>query len=58
MMLGGTSVLSGGLAARGNRVIYDEWEARGAKGWSYKDLFPYFIRLEDNTNPKFVASGE
>ena len=57
-MVGGSSVLTGRLSARGNRVIYDDWEARGAVGWSYKEMFPYFTRMEDNTNPKFVANGK
>ena len=30
---------------RGNRRDYDEW---GVRGWSWADLFPYFLKAEDN----------
>jgi choline dehydrogenase-like flavoprotein len=33
---------------RGNAADYDEWAAGGARGWSYRDILPYFIRSEDN----------
>ena len=30
---------------RGNRADYDGW---GAAGWAWDDLFPYFLKAEDN----------
>ena len=30
---------------RGNRADYDDW---GAAGWAWDDLFPYFLKAEDN----------
>ena len=33
---------------RGNRADFDEWAARGADGWGYDDVLPYFKRSEDN----------
>jgi len=31
---------------RGNALDYEGWEARGASGWSYRDVLPYFKRAE------------
>ena len=33
---------------RGNRADYDGWAADGAKGWSYNEVLPYFIKAEAN----------
>lgn len=43
---------------RGSRHDYDEWEKMGCKGWSYKDVLPYFIHCEKNTNADYVKSGK
>jgi 5-(hydroxymethyl)furfural/furfural oxidase len=45
-VLGGGSSINGQLANRGAPTDYDEWEARGATGWSWKDVLPYFRRVE------------
>ncbi|CAL1288540.1 unnamed protein product [Larinioides sclopetarius] len=55
--LGGSSLLNGMLYVRGNRKDYDNWEAQGAKGWSFKDVFPYFLKAEDNRNPEYLVNG-
>ncbi|XP_071036620.1 glucose dehydrogenase [FAD, quinone]-like [Parasteatoda tepidariorum] len=55
---GGSSLINNGLYVRGNRKNYDDWETKyGAKGWSYKDVLPYFKKMEDNRNPDFFADG-
>ena len=33
---------------RGSRHDYDQWAANGAEGWSYAEVLPYFIRMEDS----------
>jgi choline dehydrogenase-like flavoprotein len=33
---------------RGNKKDYDDWAAGGANGWSYDEVLPYFVSLEDN----------
>ena len=45
-VLGGGSSINGQLANRGAPTDYDEWEARGAAGWSWKDVLPYFKKVE------------
>jgi 5-(hydroxymethyl)furfural/furfural oxidase len=45
-VLGGGSSINGQMANRGAPTDYDEWEARGAAGWSWKDVLPYFKKVE------------
>ncbi|THD67282.1 MAG: FAD-binding protein [Bradyrhizobium sp.] len=45
-VLGGGSSINGQLANRGAPTDYDEWEARGATGWSWKEVLPYFRKVE------------
>lgn len=42
---------------RGNRRDYDNWEAMGNPGWSYKDILPYFIKSENNLQIESVDRG-
>jgi 5-(hydroxymethyl)furfural/furfural oxidase len=45
-VLGGGSSINGQLANRGAPTDYEEWEARGAAGWGWKDVLPYFRKVE------------
>ena len=45
-VLGGGSSINGQLANRGAPTDYDMWEARGAKGWAWNDVLPYFRKVE------------
>jgi 5-(hydroxymethyl)furfural/furfural oxidase len=45
-VLGGGSSINGQLANRGAPTDYDEWEARGAAGWGWKDVLPFFRKVE------------
>lgn len=42
---------------KGSRYDFDEWESLGARGWSYRDVLPYFIRSEDNQDPQYAYNG-
>jgi choline dehydrogenase len=46
--LGGSSSMNAMIYIRGHRSDFDEWEARGASGWGYDEVLPYFKRSEDN----------
>lgn len=46
-LLGGSSSVNGMLFVRGHPARYDEWAAAGCPGWSYAEVLPYFMRLED-----------
>ena len=45
--LGGSGAINAMAHVRGHRAVYDAWAARGAAGWGYADLLPYFKRTED-----------
>src|SRR6201996_369421 len=45
-VLGGGSSINGQMANRGAPTDYDEWESRGATGWSWNDVLPFFRKLE------------
>ena len=45
-VLGGGSSINGQLANRGSPRDYDEWDARGARGWAWEKVLPYFRKIE------------
>lgn len=59
-VLGGGSSINGQLANRGSPNDYDEWERRGAKGWNWDSVLPYFRRIEhdhDHDGPYHGKDG-
>jgi len=47
-IIGGGSSVMGMVALRGIPEDYDEWEELGAHGWAWKDVLPYFRKLEND----------
>lgn len=45
-VLGGCSTTNAMAYVRGNPADYDEWASFGNKGWSYREVLPYFKRSE------------
>ena len=46
-MLGGCSSINAMLYIRGHRRDYDRWLEFGCEGWGWEDVFPFFLRAQD-----------
>ena len=54
--IGGSSSHHSFSYFRGNSRGFDEWAQKyGAQGWSYREVLPYFIKFENNTDPNIVV---
>ena len=47
-VIGGGSSINGVMYVRGNYKDYDNWAALGNRGWSYKDVLPFFKKSENS----------
>lgn len=56
-MLGGGSGMNGMVYHRGQRGDYDAWRDSGCPGWSFDDIYPYFLRAERFEGPPSPAHG-
>ena len=45
-ILGGGSSINGQLANRGAPADFEEWVERGARGWGWKDVLPFYKKVE------------
>jgi choline dehydrogenase len=57
-VLGGSGSINGLVFLRGAPSDFDGWEALGAKGWGYKDVLPYFKRMEHNVRGADAYRGQ
>ncbi|MET0592289.1 MAG: GMC family oxidoreductase N-terminal domain-containing protein, partial [Polyangiaceae bacterium] len=51
-LLGGSSAINAMIYIRGNPADYDGWANNGARGWSYADVLPFFLKSEDQARGK------
>jgi choline dehydrogenase-like flavoprotein len=56
-VLGGSSSINVMAFTRGHRNDYDRWAQKGARGWSYADVLPYFKRCESWQDGETVWRG-
>ncbi|XP_063218648.1 glucose dehydrogenase [FAD, quinone]-like [Bacillus rossius redtenbacheri] len=53
--MGGTSVIHGMMYMRGNPWDYNNLESMNINGWNYRDVLPYFLKGENNTEIGTIA---
>jgi len=56
-VLGGSSSINGLIFIRGQHEDFDDWETAGASGWSFRDVAPYFLKLETFDGPPSQYRG-
>ena len=39
---------------QGSRYDYDRWSELGNSGWSYDEVLPFFLKSEDQQDPKYT----
>lgn len=55
--IGGSSAINGSFAFRGQPEDYDSWAAGGAAGWGWRDVLPYFRKLETDLDFQGAMHG-
>ncbi len=45
-VLGGSSSINGMVFLRGHALDFERWVSEGASGWSWREVLPYFKKLE------------
>jgi choline dehydrogenase len=48
-MVGGSGAINALIYMRGSPSDYDRWAAKGATGWGWQDVLPWFRKTERNT---------
>ncbi len=47
-VVGGSGSINGMAYFRGQPLDFEDWAAAGCKGWSWREVLPYFMRSEHN----------
>lgn len=56
-VMGGSSAINAMLYVRGHPQDYDQWSQLGARGWSYDNVLPYFIKSEGSERDASTYHG-
>ena len=56
-VLGGSSAINGLCFLRGHALDFERWHGQGAIGWSWREVLPYFKRLETWQGGESVYRG-
>ena len=58
LVIGGSGSVNTFIYNRGNPLGFDYWEQHfGATGWNWREVFPYFLKYEDNRDPLIANNG-
>src|ERR1700692_3075244 len=56
-VLGGSSAINGAVAVRSLPSDFSRWTALGIKGWTWKDVLPYYKKMETSNVPNSEWHG-
>ena len=56
-LLGGSGAINAMVFVRGQPEDFDTWEALGNPGWGWRDVLPYFRKLEDSSRGETAWRG-
>jgi choline dehydrogenase len=56
-LLGGSSAINGAAAVRALPADFSRWTAAGLKDWSWKDVLPYYKKMETSNVPNSKWHG-
>ena len=56
-VIGGSSSINGMLYLRGHPQNYDDWASAGCEGWSYREILPFFRKLESHEDGESAYHG-
>jgi choline dehydrogenase len=56
-VLGGSSAINAMVYSRGQAADFDDWEAQGNPGWGWRDVLPFYRRLEDHALGESALHG-
>jgi len=56
--LGGCSSINAMINVRGSRHDFDMWRQKGLEGWAYRDVLPYFKKLERSWRGPSLYHGD